>query len=163
MLVPLIVRYRVGIVQDEYTWKPGPATSTCPPDPGSVRAEKNAVSSCWFRAPTAMMYGLFAGAPTKPGSPLTRSALFPAAAMMSVPRFRALRPAIVYGGWTSGTSAPRDMEITAQPWPRAQSIPARMPASDPDPSSPRTLPASDPAPSSPRTLPAKTSAWWATP
>ena len=60
-----------------------------------LRAEKNAGFSCWSRAATATMYGLFAGGPTKPKLRLTRSALLPAAAMIRLPLSSARLPAAV--------------------------------------------------------------------
>src|SRR3990170_1596416 len=140
MLVPLMVLYRSGIGQDEYTATPGPARSTWPPRPGRLRAENAAICSCESTAATAMTLGLLAGAPTNPGS-VGRVALFPAAAMMREPRASARRPAIVYGGCGRATSAPNDIEMTAQPFATAQLMPARMPASEPEPWLLRTLPA----------------------
>jgi hypothetical protein len=115
-----------------------------------VRAEKKAMSSFWSRAPTAMMNGLFAGAPTKPKLPTRRSALLPAAAMINEPASRARLPTTVYGGCTCATSAPSDMEMMWHSFSTAQLIPAMMPESEPEPSSPNTFPT-------------KMSAPWATP
>jgi hypothetical protein len=97
-----------------------------------------------------MISTLLAGAPTKPKLPARRSALLPAAAMISDPRCRARCPAAEYGGWACGTGAPSDMEMTGQRLATAQLIPARIPASVP---LPELL----------STFPAKMSASWATP
>ncbi len=77
-------------------------------------------------AATAMIDGLLAGTPTKPGLPKLRFALLPAAATISVPAFRARRPTASYACETARMSAPRDIEITRQPLAIAQLIPARM-------------------------------------
>ena len=70
--------------------------------------------SCCSSAPTAMISGLFAGAPTKPTFPARRSALLPAAAMIRQPFSSARAPAAEYGGWAICTSAPSDIDSTGQ-------------------------------------------------
>ncbi len=93
-----------------------------------------------------MIEGLFAGMPTNPKrwsggrEGWSRWALFPAAATIRHPPFSARRPTVSYAWETWGTSAPRDMEMTSVRFATAQLIPARIPASLPDPWSLRTLP-----------------------
>ena len=94
MLVPEIVLYRRGMGQDEYTATPGPAMSTWPPSTRLLLAEKSAIRNLESTAPTAMIDGLLAGTPTKPGYQNDLLALLPAAATISVPACRARRPAV---------------------------------------------------------------------
>src|SRR5690606_20749504 len=72
MLVPEIVRVTCGRGHDECTSTPGAAMSTCPPSTVLLAAEKSATASEGSTAPTAMIDGLFAGTPTKPGLPAER-------------------------------------------------------------------------------------------
>src|SRR5262249_52983966 len=133
MLVPEMIRYRVGVSHDEYTSTPGPAMSTWPPTTALLRAEKFPIRSWESRAATAMIDGLFAGTPTNPKLPWARSALLQAAAMTRLPAANARRPAASYAWLTGRRSAPRDMEMTRQRFAIAQSMPARICPSVPRP------------------------------
>lgn len=83
MLVPLIVLYRVGLGQEEKMSRPGAAISIFP------LAEKDDGIRVRSSDATAMMVGEFAGAIVGPGP------LFPAAAIIRQPLFRADCPAAV--------------------------------------------------------------------
>ena len=87
-----------------------------------------------------MIDGLLAGTPTKPVLPAERLALLPAAATIRQPAASARRPDRLVGLRDLAMSAPSDMEITWQPLVTAQSMPARMPLSVPEPSLLSTLP-----------------------
>ena len=69
--------------------------STAEPATRAVsRAEKFAIRRLPSNAPTAMKVLLLAGRPTKPKLPAERFALFPAAATIRLPAFRARWPAV---------------------------------------------------------------------
>src|SRR5579884_1479231 len=143
MLVPDSLRYRLGIGNEEYTFTPGPTRLTSPPLALIVRFEKFAIRKFSSTAPTAMMDGQFAGAPTGRMTPCARSLSLPAAAMIRQPRLSALRAAVSYamgGGSPGATARPSDIEITGQPFATAQLIPASIQPSVPEPLLLRTLP-----------------------
>ncbi|MNE44153.1 hypothetical protein D3C80_1383660 [compost metagenome] len=95
MLVPEMMRVRVGIGQAENTSTPGAAISTAVPGASTLSwAEKSAMSRLRSTAPTAMNVRLLAGRPTKPVSPFERRALLPAAAISRVPALSARCPTV---------------------------------------------------------------------